>query len=328
MKVLLCARGDYLKNTAGDTTILLKIYKHLKDLGVGVDIACSDDDNDYSSYDIIHLFDVKGIFDSYKHFKGATNYKNKLVVSPFYFNMSKFYTHIEDMDRLKLWNNCKIYREELLSRSKLIICNSNYEKDALLKDFQLSDKFKVIHNGIDLEYEDIPLYNFKERYNLDKYVVSVGRICTAKNQLTLSKLCHELGITLVLIGPVAEKAYLRKCLQYANVKYLGFMDSYNVYNAYKFARVHVLPSFAEVTSLSSLKAAASGTNIVVTEEGASREYFKDMGIYCNPYDESSIKEAIIEGYEKRKTSKLKDYIEENFTWKKAIEEIYKSYLEL
>ncbi|MPN11279.1 hypothetical protein SDC9_158580 [bioreactor metagenome] len=159
-------------------------------------------------------------------------------------------------------------------------------------------------------------------------MVSVGRICAAKNQLTLSKLCHELGITLVLIGPVAEKAYLRKCLQYDNVKYLGFMDSYNVYNAYKFAKVHVLPSFVEVTSLSSLEAAASSTNIVVTEEGASREYFKDMGIYCNPYDENSIKEAIVKGYAKRKSSKLKEYIENNFTWKKAIEEIYKSYLEL
>ncbi|MEG0773167.1 glycosyltransferase [Clostridium sp.] len=328
MKVLLCARGDYLKNTAGDTTILLKMYDYLKVLGVEVDIACSDEDYDYASYDIIHLFDIKSIFDTYKHFKAAYNLKCKIVISPLYFDMSNFYNHIKDMDRLKLWNSCKIYREEMLSKSKLIICSSHYEKKALSKDFNFRGKCKVIHNGIDLEYEDIPLYNFKERYNLNNYVLSVGRICNSKNQLLLSKVCKELELTLVLIGPITEKKYLRKCLEYDNVKYLGFMDDYNVYNAYKFARVYAIPSFVEVTTLSSLEAAASGCNIVVTEEGASKEYFKDMGIYCNPYDELCVKEAIMKGYEKRKDNNLKDYIAANFTWKKAIEDIYNSYLEL
>jgi glycosyltransferase involved in cell wall biosynthesis len=328
MKVLLCARGDYLKNTAGDTTILLKIYDYLKGIGVEVRIASSEEDYDYSSYDIIHLFDIKSIFDAYKHFKGASNSKSKIVISPLYFDMSNFYKAMEDTDRLKLWNNCKVYREEILNRSKLILCSSHYEMDALTKDFYFRRKCKVIHNGIDRKYEEIPLYNFKERYDLDNYVLCVGRICGSKNQLLLSKVCKDLDLDLVLIGPVAEKSYLRKCLNYENVKYLGFMDDYNVYNAYKFARVHAIPSFVEVTTLSSLEAAVSGCNIVVTKEGSSKEYFKDMGVYCDPYDEISVKEAIVKGYEKKKDNKLKEYITTNFTWEKTMEEIYDSYLEL
>lgn len=328
MKVLLCARQDYLKNTAGDTITLLKIYEHLKEIGVDVDIASGEENFSYINYDIVHLFDVKSIFDSYKHFKSAYNAKCKIVISPMYFDLTKLYRHIKDIDRLKLWHNCKVYREEMVNKSKLILCNSSYEKESLIKDFKFNGKYKVINNGIDIENEEVPLYNFKERYNLENYVLSVGRICTSKNQLLLSKVCNDLKLNVVLIGPVAEKEYLKKCLAYPNVKYLGFMDEYNVYNAYKFAKVHALPSFAEVTSLSSLQAAANGCNIVVTNEGASKEYFKNFAIYCNPYDEESVKEAILKGYRKRKDHRLRDHIESNFTWHKSIKEIYNSYVEI
>lgn len=328
MKVLLCARQDYLKNTAGDTIILLKIYDYLNRKGVHVDIAYEQEDYSYNNYDIVHLFDIKSVFDTYKHFKSAYNSKAKIAISPMYFDMSNYYNNIEDIDRLKLWNSCKVYREEILNKSKLIICNSNYERDSLAKGLKRKGNFKVIHNGIDLEFEDIPLYNFKERYNLDNYVVCVGRICSSKNQLLLSKICNELNYTLVLIGPVLEKDYLKKCLKYENVKYLGFMDSYNVFNACKFAKIHALPSFVEVTSLSSLQAAASGCNIVVTDEGASKEYFKNMGIYCNPYDEESVKEAVVKGYKKKKNNALKDHISLNYRWEENLEQVYDSYSNL
>jgi hypothetical protein len=140
MKVLLCARQDYLKNTAGDTITLLKIYEHLKEIGVDVDIASGEENFSYINYDIVHLFDVKSIFDSYKHFKSAYNAKCKIVISPMYFDMTKLYRHIKDIDRLKLWHNCKVYREEMLNKSKLILCNSNYEKEALIKDFKTNGK--------------------------------------------------------------------------------------------------------------------------------------------------------------------------------------------
>ena len=208
----------------------------------------------------------------------------------------------------------------------MIICNSNYERELIAKDFGVGGKSIIIHNGVKVNYEDIPLYDFRSRYDIDKYILCVGRICESKNQLTLSKVCSELRINLVLVGTVMDEDYLKACLKYKTTHYLGFMKDYDLYNAYSFAKAHVLASFSEVTSLSSLKAGAYGCNIVVSEEGASREYFKDKVTYCNPYEYDSIKNAVKAAMNTKKNDELKSYIRDNYKVDKMLEEIYKGYL--
>ena len=232
------------------------------------------------------------------------------------------------MDGLKLWKRCKPYRDEILRKSNMIFCNSKIEENHLKKEFGDIAPCKVIHYGVDVENEEIPLYNFKERYLLDKYILSVGRICELKNQYTLAKVCYEMGIELVLIGNVQDKKYFRKCMRFKNVKYFGFMDSYNIYNAYRFAKVHVNCSFADMPGLSSLEAAASGCITVSTKEGCSYEYFKDMAIYNNPYDEEDVFNAINRGLKMKKNDRLKNYITDNFSWENYCETVYKNYLKL
>ncbi|MEG1254737.1 glycosyltransferase [Clostridium sp.] len=325
MKVLLCARGDYTNLSGGDTAIMFKIYSFLKEQKVEVTICGANEEVKYEDYDIVHLFDIKNIFDAYKHFKLASNSRCNIVISPMYFNMSKFFNYTNNEERFNLWNNCKVYRERILKKSNLIFCNSNYEKDIIVKDFNPKGEIIVVNNGVAINYDEVPLYNFKERYELDNYILCVGRICESKNQLTLSKICNEIGIDLVLVGTTLEGDYLKKCLKYDTTHYMGFMNDYDLYNAYTFSSAHVLASFSEVTSLSSLTAAAYGCNIVVTEEGASKEYFKDMAIYCNPYDYDSIKNAVRKSINKKKSNKLKDYIRENYNLDNVIMQIYNGY---
>lgn len=326
MKVLLCARGDYANSSGGDTDIIFKIYTFLKKRNIDVHICGANEEVDYGRYDIVHLFDIKNIFDTYKHFKLASNAKCNIVVSPMYFNMSKFFQHTNNIARVNSWNNCKVYRELILKKSNLIICNSNYERELIARDFNISGKFITVYNGIKINYEEIPLYDFRSRYNIDRYVLCVGRICECKNQLTLSKVCSELKINLVLVGTVMDEGYLKACLKYKTTHYLGFMKEYDLYNAYTFSKAHVLASFSEVTSLSSLNAGAYGCNVVVSEEGASREYFKDMAIYCNPYHYDSIKDAVKKAITTKKNDNLKEYIKENYEVDKMLEDIYKGYL--
>lgn len=326
MKVLLCARGDYANSSGGDTDIIFKIYRFLKERNIEVQICGANEDVDYNKYDIVHLFDIKNIFDTYKHFKLACNCKCNIVVSPMYFNMSRFFEYTNNTARVNSWNNCKVYRELVLKRSKLIICNSLYEKELITKDFDVKGKIITVYNGVKVSYDDIPQYDFRGRNEIDKYILCVGRICECKNQLTLSQVCNDLKINLVLVGTVTDEEYLKACLKYKTTHYLGFMKEYDLYNAYSFSRVHVLASFSEVTSLSSLKAGAHGCNIVVTEEGASREYFKDMATYCNPYEYDSIKEAVKKAMNTKKSDELKSYIKESYNVDKMLEEIYKGYL--
>lgn len=325
MKVLLCIRNDYYRNFAGDSMQVIKTAQYLTKMGLEVDI---NDGGiiDYSSYDIIHLFNLTRIKDAYSYYKIAKAYNKKnIVLSSVYWDLKKYYNHVNDVESIKLWNKCKPYRLEILKGCKMVYPNSKEEGDIIKKEFGNSIPYTVTYNGAEIEDEEVALYNFKERYQLNNYVLCVGRICHRKNQLALAKVCNDLELQLVLIGSINDKEYFNKCINYSNVRYLGFMDSYNIYNAYKSCKIHVLPSFVETPGLSSLEAAAAGCNIVSTIEGSTFEYFNNMAEYCSPYKDKSIAEAIIDADKKPQNDILKKHILENFTWEKCIKELYDSY---
>lgn len=327
MKILLCTRQDYNRNLGGDSTQVLKTAKYLEKLGVEVNI-----NNgfifDYSSYDIIHLFNINKIWEIYNYYRTAHKYKKKIVVSPVYYNFSKYFKYKNYDYKLRLWESSNVYREEVLQGSTAIIANSYIESESIKRDFNIDKPINIIYNGIEVEDDQVPLYSIRERYDLNSYVLCVGKICNKKNQLPLAKACNKLGIQLLLVGKIKNNDYFRECIEYKNVLYLGFMDSYNIYNAYRFAKLHVLPSFMETPGFSSLEAAASGCNIVSTIEGSAKEYFKDMAIYCNPYDEENICNSVEEGLKKPKNDKLKIWVKEEYSWNKYINSLYECYKNL
>lgn len=327
MKVLLCVRGDYLKSFAGDSKIVLMTYKYLKALGVEVDIN-DGDITDFEHYDIIHLFNLTRMGEIYKYYRQAHRQKKATVITPIYWNLKKYYEFKNETENIKLWDRCRLYREEIIKGCKLIYPNSEAEREMLFRDFGTNVSAKVIHHGVEIEHDETPLYNLKDRYDLSNYVLCVARITPQKNQLFLAKACNKLGIKLVLIGNINNRNYYEQCIKYENVVHLGFIDSYHIYNAYRFARLHVLPSFVEIPGLSSLEAAASGCNIISTSEGCAGEYFKDMAGYISPYEEESILKTVEAGLKKRKSSELKKYVQSNFSWEKCILELYNSYKDL
>lgn len=327
MKVLLCVRQDYYRNFAVDSMKVIKTAEYLRKLGVTVDIN-DGGIYDYSSYDIVHLFNIDTAGETYRYYKIAHYYKKNLVISPMHWDMKKYHMINNEIESMKLYEKCSSYKEEILKKSNAIICNSELEKELIQSEFHVKVDFEVIYNGVEVENDDIPLYNFKDRYNLNNYVLCVGRISESKNQLALCRVCAELGKQLVLIGNVNDNEYLKECTNFKNVVHLGFMDNYNVYNAYRFAKVHVNPSFVGMPGLSSLAAAASGCSIVSTKEGCAKEYFKEMAIYCNPYDNKSIYDAVKSGFEKRKGSDLKNYVNHNYNYEKLTNDLYKVYLQI
>ncbi|KAJ50760.1 glycosyltransferase involved in cell wall biosynthesis [Clostridium tetanomorphum] len=327
MKVLFCIRSDYYRNFAGDSMQVIKKAEYLRKMGVKVDIN-NGEINDYSDYDIVHLFNLTTMGETYKYYRIAKSYKKIIVLSPLYWNLKKYLKYINDYEGAKLWDKCRPYRYEILNGCKMIYTNSKMEGELLKKEFKKDFSYTVIYNGVEIENDEVPLYNFKERYKLNSYILCVGKICKIKNQLMLSKICNRLGLDLVLIGNINDKDYFNECIKYPNVTHLGFMDSYNIYNAYRFAKLHILPSFIETPGLSSLEAGASGCNIISTEEGSAKEYFKDMVIYCNPYYEESIESAIKMSLNKNKNDVLKKYVTTNYNWEKSVKSLYNSYINL
>lgn len=324
MKVLLCIRGDYIKSFAGDSKVMLMTLKYLRKLGAEVDIN-DGDISDYSNYDIVHLFNLTRMGETYKYYKQAHRQKKNIVITPIYWNLNKYYSYMNNIENIKLWDKCKPYREEILKGCRLIYPNSELERNLLTQDFNINLPCNILYHGAEIEHEETPLYNLKDRYNLSNYALCIARITPQKNQLALAKACSKLGVNLVLIGNINDNSYFRECMSYKNVTYLGFMDRYNIYNAYRFSKLHVLPGFCETPGLSSLEAAASGCNIVSTIEGSAGEYFKDMADYINPYDEETIIAALEKGLNKRKNNELKNYVLKNYNWNKYAEELYLSY---
>lgn len=327
MRVLLCIRGDYIKSFAGDSKIVLKTAEYLKKNGIEVKINMGDT-VDYSKYDIIHLFNITRMGETYKYYKQAHKNKKIIVATPMYFDMTRYYNYKNETDNAKLWEKSQLYRKEILQGCRKIYPSSSWESDIISRDFSAIYDSTVIYNGVEVEHDETPLYNLKERYNLNNYVLCVGRINPQKNQLSLVRACYKLGIKVVLIGEIVDKAYFNECKRYNNVVYLGFVDSYNIYNAYRFAKLHVLPGFVEMSGMSSLEAAASGCNIVTTQEGSSREYFKDMAIYCDPYCEDSLISSIERAIRQKKNNRLKNHILQNYSWDKSVNQLIKSYKDL
>jgi len=69
MKVLFCIRSNYTKNTAGDSVQLQTTAKYLSNFGV--DVVINTGVKDYSEYDIIHLFNLTRISETYEYYKIA-----------------------------------------------------------------------------------------------------------------------------------------------------------------------------------------------------------------------------------------------------------------
>lgn len=324
MKILMCIREGYLKSFAGDSMQVIKTMEYLKRYNVEVDIN-NGSIFDFSRYDLIHLFNLSILGETYQYYKRALAYKKPVVISPIYWNLSRYYNFIKDDYELMLWKKWKPYRKEVLNGCRMIYPNSYLELEEIKREFGSELPCEIIYNGIEPMSEDDTIFEQINKYNLKDYILCAARVCKRKNQLLLAKACNKLQIPLVLIGNVNDKYYLNSCLKYRNVIYLGFIDSKYIKAFYSHAKVHALPSFVETPGLSSLEAAVSGCNIISTDVGSAKEYFKDMAIYCSPYNEESIFKSVENSLKQENNTSLKSHILENYHWENCIKPLYESY---
>ena len=85
MKVLFQIRPDYARNPAGDTVQMIATGQGLKNLGVEVELS-TDPNVDLTPYDLVHIFNMTRIKESYMFFLNARKQKKKTVISPIYWN--------------------------------------------------------------------------------------------------------------------------------------------------------------------------------------------------------------------------------------------------
>jgi glycosyltransferase involved in cell wall biosynthesis len=353
MNVLFLARHDLFSNAGGDTIQLKSTAKYLAKSGVNIDIRLSNDQIDYSQYDLLHLFNIINPEDLIGHVWKANK---PYVVSTIYVNyreydryhrkgalglLSRFLPY-DTIEYLKTIGKVLLTGEKvssgrfflkghrrsvisLIKGASYLLPNSDSEYKRLVADYGVERPYGIIPNAIDREVFE----NNREAAHDKNHVLCVARVEGRKNQLNLIRALKGTGVKLVLIGRAStnQNQYVQECMREADgtVTFIPVLTQAELLYYYRQAKVHVLPSWFETTGLSSLEAAAMGCNVVVTDKGDVKEYFGNMAYYCDPADPADIARAIKRALEDPVNPRLSEYVLKNYIWEVAAEKTLKIY---
>lgn len=352
MKVAFVTRLNLYKIAGGDTVQIEQTARQLKNLGIEIDMLRSIDTIPYEKYDLLHFFGIPRPGDMEYHSQKS---KIPFVISTIHCTYGNYYKYNRDgfglffscmssdmMEYFKTiarWLIGKDHRPsvnyllngqrktivKVLQTANFILPNSDSESNRLQQLYTDRVNSITVTNGINPEKFPYDASIKKE----DNLVICVGRIENRKNQLNLIKALNNTQYKLVLIGEpsVNQLNYYDKCRAAAgsNVTFLNRIPHDDLVRYYQLAKVHVLASWFETTGLSSLEAAAMRCNIVITEEGDTREYFGENAFYCKPEDADSIRIAVEQASKASLNESLALKIIADRTWRKAAEQTLEAY---
>ena len=344
MKIAFIVRSSFYSSPGGDTIQAEFTAKYLRKLQLEVDIKLTSEQIDYSSYQLIHFFNLIRPADILPHIKNNIPY----VISSIYVDYSFYKSHqsgilyksilkyfspnnleytktigrwlLNGSERPHINYILKGHRKSIvhiLKNAAFILPNSYSELTRIKATFGSYAPMEIIPNGIDTE-----LFQPDNGIARNPYqVICVGRIETRKNQLNLIRALNNSSYELVIIGKPSPNHYnyYSKCKSEAkgNIHFINEMPQSDLHYHYASAKVHALPSFFETTGLSSLEAAYLGCNIVITDKGDTSEYFGNHGFYCEPDDPASIYQAVDRAAKMPVNHSFQLQIDKHYTWSKA-----------
>jgi glycosyltransferase involved in cell wall biosynthesis len=229
MKVLFLARSDIYAVSGGDTVQIENTAKELRKLGVEVDVS-TNMKVDIKKYDLVHVFQLDWVPETYFYVREAKKYLKPIVLSPIHhaeYEVKKFddiYTfglrkvagffirRQEHRDILKnfyrsLFDRSKFlptikgayfgYRrsqKESLLLSDIVLVQTNKEAQDLQDTYGVNFTWEKVVNGVSQQFLEAREYNNK--LDFSDYIICVGRIEARKNQLNIIeavKLLREEG---------------------------------------------------------------------------------------------------------------------------------------
>lgn len=328
MRILLQNRSNFLDLVAGDSIQLTKTKEYLEKLALEIEIS-SEAELDLGPYDLIHLFNIMPVEETFRQFQNIKRQRKKFVLSTIYWDPTEFLT-VSGQNRTfgEWWERTMPLRRQILKEAALILPNSEMERELLKKNFKQLPPALIVPNAADSQFTRAKPDHFFQKYHLKDFLLSVGRICRRKNQVMLIRAARELKLPLVLIGPINDGFYYRECRREAAGHKVIFIDSLTpseLGSAYAAAKVHALVSWYDTPGLVSLEAVLAGCKIVTTDRGSTREYFGELAHYCDPGKIDSICQALQNAWNSPKDQRLKDLVINNYTWEKAALKTFQAY---
>jgi len=187
--------------------------------------------------------------------------------------------------------------QEMLGKSRKILCVSNFVRDAWSPYINDLSRMKVIYNGVDTEK-----FRPEEKENI---ILCSGRIVPDKGQIFLLRAFSELKTDwkLLLTGKPTEcqqgtSRYAKECLKYErkNIKFIGFVPKEELIKLYSRAKIFVCPSiWPEPLGFVNIEAMSSGCAVIASKVGGIPEIIdhgKD-GFLVLKRDSNAIKETLL-----------------------------------
>ena len=236
---------------------------------------------------------------------GIKEVKDKAILVP----------HAHDEPFLKM----KEY-QDLFKAPRAFFLNTDEEKEMLQDKFAIDVPIDIGGVGIDLP-ESIEGERFKQKYQIDEYLVYVGRIDEGKNCHVLFKYFKEYkkrnpgNLKLVLMGKPAMAIP-----KDSDIVSLGFVDEQDKYDGIKGAKILVLPSEFESLSMVVLEAMSVETPVLVYGKCAvlKGHCLKSNGaLYYNNYFEfEAAINFLMNNPDKVAIMKqnAKNYVDVNYQW--------------
>lgn len=366
MKVLFVNRLDSLWRPGGDVVQMLETKRHLEDLGVEVDISLSEHPVG-AGYDLAHLFNSQIPHQEFEQLRHLKQVGLPVCLSTIYWDQTEtmwadvavrtVFKKAESAAQLKSYIDklrdqtleikgispvspspfyaaMKSVQACLFEQVDYLLPNSQLEmREISLRHGICNKPFAVVPNGVNPElFLGADPRLFVDKFGVKDFVVMAGRVEGRKNHLLALYALRNENIPVVVVGSQSDRDYAELCKRWAarNVVFIDHLPQRELASAYAAARVCLLPSWMESTGLVALEAALAGCNVVVTNRGATWEYFGDLAYYCNPLDPWSIKEATLMAYQNfesdgQRRERLRDLILSQYNWKRAAEKTLLGY---
>ncbi len=216
------------------------------------------------------------------------------------------------------------WRKRLYQLAHVLLPNSAAEAEQLQRYFLIpAEKIAVVPNAAAARFAAATPSAFVQAYGLRDFVLFAGRIEPRKNQLGFLQAMRGTGVPVVIVGDAVpgQEPYLDACQAAADgkVTFLSRLDHEGelLASAYAAARCLALTSWFETPGLAALEAGLSGTPLVVTDRGCTREYFGDWARYVSPSDRVAIRREVLAAYYEERSAGRASHISRHFSWQAA-----------
>ena len=112
-----------------------------------------------------------------------------------------------------------------------------------------------------------------------------------------------------------------------NIEYVGRLSDEELFKYYQRAKVFALPSFVEGVGMVALESAVYGSEIVLTNIGAPKEYYDGRAVLVNPSDIDSIGKGVLEAMtSKNAQPELRDHILNNYSMQACSKQLENAFI--